>query len=184
MHSIAIVLGAALGLFASMVAPGAVESPDEAAAACERTCDDTESDTDRHTCKLQCRQKAESGPQVIRWKQTRLLGGSPEGGKNAGGTTTTVTTSDKTGETSTTTTVHTHGEEATPGPAVSTTSATTKADPRAALAACQVACNPIAVDGERARCKLSCLHPSKPRATAVAKPVSATPKPAPQPAAR
>jgi hypothetical protein len=121
---------------------------------------------------------------VIRWKQTRLLGGSPEGGKNAGGTTTTVTTSDKTGETSTTTTVHTHGEEATPGPAVSTTSATTKADPRAALAACQVACNPIAVDGERARCKLSCLHPSKPRATAVAKPVSATPKPAPQPAAR
>jgi hypothetical protein len=166
MPSIAIALFATLGLLASMLVGPAPADAEAEAAACERTCDDIESSTDRRTCKLQCRPKAEGGTEVIRWKQTRLLGGSPEGGENAGGTTTTITTSDAKGTSSTTTTVHTYGEDATPGAAVRTTPPAAKADPYAVLAACQAACNPIAVPGERASCKLRCLYPSKMRATA------------------
>lgn len=175
MPSIAIALFATLGLLASMLVGPAPGDAEAEALACERTCDDIESTTDRRTCKLQCRPSAEGGTEVIRWKQTRLLGGSPEGGKNAGGTTTTITTSDAKGTSSTTTTVHTYGEDATPGAAVRTTPPAAKADPYAVLAACQAACNPIAVPGDRASCKLRCLYPSKMRATAATVPSAPAP---------
>jgi hypothetical protein len=109
-----------------MLAAAATTAPaTDGIAQCKQGCASAESQTDRTTCELQCEQGAGSGAKVIRFQQTRELGGSPEGGKNAGGTTTTVTTQDPHGATTTTTRGHTHGDVA--APTTATAAATTTA---------------------------------------------------------